>query len=239
MSGSYLLSVALLKSTVSDPRPLPIVSPGPRDSLRERSQLPTLSQEHTNTLSWHSDCALRGDAQAKDRLGRFPSLELAHGQTQPGQRAGRCWDRTSPLRPPGSAHIHSRSSPPMFSTYRHADTRTHTHTCAHCSVLTHDYIHPPTHICLLPTAHACVLAPTAPHTQPHQRVLRLCPPHSQAATRSSQPVAPCRRTHFHTQWALMDLHGYWCAHSSIPKRCSHPFTWEFCSNEAITFQTLN
>lgn len=69
MSASYLLSVALLKSTVSDPRTLPIVSPGPRDSLRECSQLPTLSQEHTNTLSWHSQCALRGDAQAGDKEG--------------------------------------------------------------------------------------------------------------------------------------------------------------------------
>lgn len=178
MSGSYLLSVALLKSTVSDPRPLPIVSPGPRDSLRERSQLPTLSQEHTNTLSWHSNCALRGDAQTKDRLGRFPSLELTHGQTRTGQRAGHCWNRTLPLRPPGSACIHSHLSPPMFCTYGLADTHTHTHTCAHCCVLTHGYIHPLTHTCLLHAAYACVLAPTAPHTQPHQRVLRLCPPHS-------------------------------------------------------------
>lgn len=96
MSGSYLLSVALLKSTVSDPRPLPIVSPGPRDSLRERSQLPTLSQEHTNTLSWQSNCALRAAAQAKAKLGHFSSLKLTHVQKWTELRRGHVWHRISP-----------------------------------------------------------------------------------------------------------------------------------------------
>lgn len=96
MSGSYLLSVALLKSTVSDPRPLPIVSPGPRDSLRERSQLPTLSQEHTNTLSWQSNRALGAAAQAKAKLGHSASLKLTHGQKWTEQRRGCAWPRMTP-----------------------------------------------------------------------------------------------------------------------------------------------
>lgn len=130
----------------------------------------------------------------------------------------------------------------ISSHVRHLQTHRHSHSYPHmCSLLrSHPRLHTPTYTYLTLTCSPRLCAGTnVPHTQAHQRVLRLCPLHSQAATRSSQPVAPCRRTHFHNQRALMDLHGYWCAHSNIPKRRSHPFTWEFCSNEAITFQTLS